>query len=90
MNSFNSLIDVPHPQEARYSKSDLIRLKLENKQLKLKIEKCLMEEERYRIMQHELEQLTQKFSKVSNCQISFIFISINCFLSLVASILPIL
>ena len=57
---YNSLIDVPHPQEASNSKSDLIRLKLENKQLKLNIEKYLIEEERYRSMQHE---------KVSNCHI---------------------
>ena len=63
----NTVIDVP--QEARHSKRDLIRLKLDNEQLKLKIEKCLIEEERYRNMQHELEQLTQKFSKVSNCHI---------------------
>ena len=53
------------PQEARYAKSDLIRLKLENEELKLKIEKCLIEEERHGNMQHELEQLTQKFSNVS-------------------------
>ena len=59
------MIDVP--QEARHSKRDLIRLKLDNEQLKLKIENCLIEEERYRNMQNELEQLTQKFSKVSNC-----------------------
>ena len=94
VNSFNSLIDVPHPQEARYSKSDLIRLKLENKQLNIKIEKCLIEEERYRNMQHEMEHLTQKLSKVSNCHIIVCniihFLSINCFLSLVESILPIL
>ena len=69
VNSFNSLIDVPHPQEAKYSKSDMMILKLENKQLKLKIEECLIEEGRYRNMQHELEQLTQKLSKVTNCQI---------------------
>ena len=74
MNSFNSLIYVTHTQEARHSKSDMIRLKLENKQLKLKIDKCLLEEERYRNMQHELEQLTQKFSKVSNCHIQSHFL----------------
>ena len=49
---YNSLIDVPHPQEASNSKSDLIRLKLENKQLKLKIDKCLVEEEKYRNMKY--------------------------------------
>ena len=69
VNSSNSLIDVPHPQKARYSKSDLMRLKLENKQIKLKIDKCLIEEERYRNMKQELEQLTHKLSKVSNCHI---------------------
>jgi hypothetical protein len=69
MNSFKSFIDVTHPQEARHSKSDLITFKFENKQLKLKTEKCLIEEERYRNMKHELELLTQKFSKVSNCHI---------------------
>ena len=80
VNSFNSLIDVPHPPDARHSKSDLIRLKLENKQLNIKIEKCLIEEERYRNMQHEMEQLTQKFSKVSNCHIivcNIIYFSFN-------------
>ena len=63
----NTVLEIP--QKARYAKSDLIRLKLENEELKLKIEKCLIEEERYKNMQHEVEQLTQKFSKVSNCLI---------------------
>ena len=54
------------PQEAFYSKSDLIKLKLENEELKLKIEECLIEDERYRNLQQQLECLTEKFAKVSH------------------------
>ena len=46
------------------AKADLVRLKLENEQLKLKIQKCLLEDERYKNLQHEVEQLTRKVSKV--------------------------
>ena len=46
------------------AKADLVRLKLENEQLKLKIQKCLLEDERYKNLQHEVEQLTLKVSKV--------------------------
>ena len=64
----NSERDVPH--EAFYSKSDLIKLKFENKQLKLKIEECLIEDRRYRHLQHQLECLTEKFAKVSHADVT--------------------
>jgi hypothetical protein len=60
----NQIGDVPVNVTNENAKSDLIRLKLENEQLKLKIQKCLVEDERYRHLQHEVEQLRHKFSQV--------------------------
>ena len=61
----------PSAKENRYSTlqpelggSDLTRLKLENKELKLNIENCLIEEKRYKHIQYELSQLRQKITKV--------------------------
>ena len=46
------------------ARSDLKRLKLENEELKLKIQRCQVEEERYRHLQNEVEQLTRKIYEV--------------------------
>ena len=43
---------------------DLNRLKLENYELKLNIENCLIEEKRYKHIQYELSKLRQKITKV--------------------------
>ena len=46
-------------------KSDLMRLKLENKELKQKIKDCILEEERYNHLQTEFGQLKLKLYKVN-------------------------
>ena len=45
--------------------SELKRLKLENEQLRLKIQICIDEDEKYQSLCNELERLTQKISQVS-------------------------
>ena len=45
--------------------SELERLKLENEQLRLKIQICIDEDEKYQSLCNELERLTQKISQVS-------------------------
>ena len=45
--------------------SELERLKLENEQLRLKIQICIDEDEKYQSLCCELERLTQKISQVS-------------------------
>ena len=45
-------------------RSDLNRLKLENKELTLNVENCLIEEKRYKHIQYELSQVRQTINKV--------------------------
>ena len=51
-------------QYVRPDLRELARLRLENEQLKLKIQICLNEDERYEALRHEVGQLKGKLSQV--------------------------